>query len=268
MYPVIHITDQFQIPLYALCFFVGFLLAVIFAMKTAQKQGMDKFDLLYAALYAAIGIGVGAKVFFFLSRLPKILIHFDTYKEMIKVNPGAALNYAFGGLVFYGGLFGAVLGVYIYCKHFKVPIMPIISIFTPLIPFVHGFGRIGCFFAGCCYGIPYSGPFAIQFPYNVQSPQLSLVPRFPVQLLEALLNFIFAAILFYLRKKKSFSAPKLLGSYFLYYAIARFFLEYVRGDLERGKYRYFSTSQLISVLLLPIAIYLNFYGKNKKRKSE
>ena len=76
------------------------------------------------------------------------------------------MNYLFGGLVFYGGLIGAFLGIFCYCKQYHLSYVPYMDVFAPLIPFVHGIGRIGCFCSGCCYGIEYYGPFAIQFPYN------------------------------------------------------------------------------------------------------
>lgn len=54
--------------------------------------------------------------------------------------------------------------------------------FIFLIPFIHAFGRIGCFFAGCCFGIPYNGIGAVVFPENSYAlPDVSL---FPVQLVE------------------------------------------------------------------------------------
>ena len=125
------------------------------------------------------------------------------------------MNYLFGGLVFYGGLIGAFLGIFCYCKQYHLSYVPYMDVFAPLIPFVHGIGRIGCFCSGCCYGIEYHGPFAIQFPYNEAVPQLSQVPRFPVQLLEALMNFLLCGILFCLMKKKNLRNGRLMGIYLI-----------------------------------------------------
>lgn len=166
------------------------------------------------------------------------------------------MNYLFGGLVFYGGLIGAFLGIFCYCKQYHLSYVSYMDVFAPLIPFVHGIGRIGCFCSGCCYGIEYHGPFAIQFPYNEAVPQLSQVPRFPVQLLEALMNFLLCGILFCLMKKKNLRNGRLMGIYLIYYSIARFLLEMLRGDKIRGSISIFSTSQLISLILLPVGIVL------------
>ena len=87
-------------------------------------------------------------------------------------------------------------------------------------------------------------------------PELSEVSRFPVQLLEAGMNFIVSAVLFILMKKKKTKTGQLLGIYLIYYTIARFGLEFLRGDLIRGQIFGISTSQIISFILLPVGIIL------------
>lgn len=256
MFPSIYINDVFSIPLYTPVFLVGFFIAVLIARRLGPSYGILKEDVVYASLYGAIGLLIGAKLFFFLTKLPTIITHFSVYIELMKLSPLDALGYAFGGLVFYGGLFGSILGTYCYCRQFKVDFMPYLNVFAPLLPFIHGFGRIGCFLAGCCYGIEYHGFCKIQFPYNELVSELSEVPRFPVQLLEASLNFLVCLILLYLLKKKNMKQGQLMGIYLLYYAVARYLLEFLRGDQIRGTVGIFSTSQFISILLLPIAVLL------------
>ena len=137
------------------------------------------------------------------------------------------------------------------------------DLYTPFLPFAHAFGRIGCFCAGCCYGIEYHGFLSVHFPYNEISPELSTVPRLPVQLIEAGLNFIcFGALLHImlknLKKKKEerkLKQGQLLGFYLIYYLIARTILEFFRGDSVRGSVGFLSTSQIISILMIPVAVY-------------
>ena len=258
MYPQIRLFGVVTIPTYMLSFIAGLALSVLFAMRLAKKDGKDRYDVLYAAIYMVIGIGIGAKLFFFLSRVPNIIRNFDIYKALWKLNKLEALNYLFGGLVFYGGLIGALLGIIIYCRQYKVELEPLIRIIAPFIPFAHAFGRIGCFLGGCCYGIAYDGPLACHFDYNPLSPHLNEAPRFPVQLLEALLNFICSGVLYILYKKTRLSGRKLVAIYLIYYTIARFFLEYLRGDIERGHVGLLSTSQIISIVLLPVALIMLF----------
>ena len=267
MFPFIIITDQIKIPLYGLLFLIGFFVAVFIGRKIAPYFHGTKEDTTYAAAYAAIGILVGAKLVYFFTKLPTIINRFDAFTRLFRESPLRALEYAFGGFVFYGGLIGAVLAVWIYCRQYKEPFIPLLDIFAPLIPLVHGFGRIGCFCSGCCYGIEYHGFGAVQFPRNEIIPELSQVPRVPVQLIEAGLNFIVFAVLLYIGLKGFCKAGQMMGIYLLYYTIARFFLEMLRGDGVRGKVGFFSTSQMISLLLIPIAVYL-LTGRLGKKLTE
>ena len=203
MFPFLVITEKIKIPLYGAIFMIGFFLAVLLARKLAPRFQGTKEDTTYAAAYGAIGILIGAKLLYFITKLPNIIIKRDSFFLLFREAPLQALEYAFGGFVFYGGLLGAILGVWIYCRQYKVPFQPLLDIFAPFIPLAHGFGRIGCFFAGCCYGKEYHGIFCVRFPYNEQIPELSEVPRVPVQLIEAGLNFVVFGILFYMAKKKT-----------------------------------------------------------------
>lgn len=271
MFPNIVLFGKFTIPLYGPVFLIGFGIAYLIALKIAPKYQVSREDLSFCTIYAAIGLIIGAKILFFISKLPNIIIHFDVYLKYMSMDWMAALNYAFGGLVFYGGLIGAVLGGYRYCYHFKLPFAPYIDIYAPLIPFIHGFGRIGCFLAGCCYGIEYHGFGSVTYPVNEYIPELSAVPRFPVQLLEAGMNFIFSGILFMLIKRKKYKSGQAMGIYLLYYTIARFLLEWLRGDTLRGVWGFFSTSQIVSFLLLPLGIVLirgNWLPKQDAKRLE
>lgn len=256
MFPVINVFGLFPIPMYGTVFGIGFAIAVLIARKIGPSYGVRRDDITFASLYGILGLLVGAKVLFFLTKLPAIIVHFNTYLRVLKESPIDAISFAFGGMVFYGGLFGAILGVYCYCRQYKVPFVPYLDIYAPLLPFIHGFGRIACFLAGCCYGIEYHGFGSVQFPYNELVPELSEVPRVPVQLMEAVLNFIMCGVLFFLMKKKKMHNGQLLGIYFVYYAIARYLLEMLRGDIIRGGIGRFSTSQIISILLLPAGFIL------------
>ena len=267
MYPGIDILGVATMSTYGLAFMIGFGLAIILGMKIGKRYGLDARDILFAACYGGIFLFIGAKLMFFISKLPAILPKLDVTLELLKEDPIYVLNYLFGGLVFYGGLIGFVFGIWFYCRQFKLSPYPYMEVIPPVIPFVHAFGRIGCFLGGCCYGIEYHGPFAVQFPYNELIPELDDVPRFPVQLLEALLNFIVAGILLYLPKKVKLKTGQLLGIYILYYTVARFFLEMLRGDKIRGNVGGISTSQIVSMILLPIGIIL-VNGKWLQRRFE
>ncbi len=261
MFPFITITEEFKIPTYAMAFFVGLCIAVLIASRRVKPgSAIKSCDILYSTIYGVLGIGAGAKLFFFLSKVPALVTKFHTFIALLKESPMDAGNFLFGGLVFYGGLLGGIFGIYVYCRLYKMPFAELIDDLTPYFPFIHAFGRIGCFCAGCCYGIEYYGPFSVQYPFNELMPELSTVPRFPVQLLEALINLLVFALLIYLSSRKKMVNGRLLGIYGACYAVERFFLEYLRGDSLRGHIGGLSFSQTISIILLPLCLLLAIKG--------
>lgn len=260
MYPTVSFGGVFEIPLYGIIFLMGVVFAVLMGRRLAPEVAVSKEDVLYGTVYILIGILIGAKLVYLITKLPSLFSVMPAVRASFGKNGQATLiyllNYLFGGYVYYGGLIGAVIGVYLYCRQYNVKFVSFMDIFAPLIPFVHGMGRIGCFLAGCCYGIEYHGFGSVQFPENKLIPALDDVPRVPVQLLEAGLNFIFFGIMIYLFRKKEIRGGRLLGIYLLYYSVARFVLELLRGDKIRGSVGIFSTSQLISAILVPVGIFL------------
>ncbi len=260
MFPEISI-GALTLPTYGLVSVVGFALAILVACYLSPKCGLPKIDILFASFYGIIGLVLGAKLLYFITYLPKI-IHYWSY---FKTNPFAILLMGFSGFVFYGGLLGLLFGIWVYCKQFHINMRPMLNILAPSIPLMHAFGRIGCFLGGCCYGIEYHGPFAVQFPTDSDVKGLGDVTRFPTQLVESGFNFIlFGLLLLYVKKGRP-KQGQALGVYFIAYSIERFFLEFLRGDSIRGHFLFLSTSQWVSLILLPVGLYL-FFRKEKTAK--
>lgn len=257
MYPIIHL-GPIQLPSYGTVIFLGLIVGVIIAMFTAKKYNISKTDIVLSTILASIGMIIGAKLIYILTVIPEVISSFSYVKNHVF----ETLMYMFGGYVFYGGLIGALFGYWFYCKYFQINFSKIVNIISPVIPLVHSFGRIGCFLGGCCYGIEYHGKFAVHFPENDFVTDLNNVPRFPVQLLESGINFIlFAVLMFYSRKPRKEGC--VLGIYLICYAVIRFSLEFLRGDVERGIFLGVSTSQWISLMLIPIGIYLILRKKER-----
>jgi phosphatidylglycerol:prolipoprotein diacylglycerol transferase len=252
MLPYIYIFG-FPVPMYGLMAIIGFVVSLVVALKRAGVYGLTKQDMGFSSAYMVIGIIIGSKLMYFITNIPKLINNWDLFLE----RPWEVIMIVFSGFVFYGGLIGGALGVIIYAKQFKLQVMPFADAIAPVIPLFHAFGRIGCFFGGCCYGIEYHGIFAIDFPYNELTPELSEVTRFPVQFMESLLNIIlFIFLLIYSKKKRK--SGQTLGIYLLCYAVIRTVTEMFRGDLVRGVYAGISTSQIISIILLPLGLWLIF----------
>lgn len=263
MLPYIYIFG-YPLPMYGLLAIIGFVLAVLVAMSLAKRYGLPPSDVGFASFYCAIGIVVGAKLMYFITMLPKFIKHFDVFLK----NPWAVLIYVFAGFVFYGGLIGGAIGVIIYCKQFCIPLKPFMNVAAPAIPLMHGIGRIGCLCAGCCYGMKYDGPFAITYPCNEMTMGMCGVSRFPTQLVETVVNLILAVCLYFFVRKGVKKDGQPIGIYLVVYSIMRFLLEFARGDEIRGGILSLSTSQWISLILLPLGIYLIFRKDRVDRKVE
>ena len=262
MNPIFNI-GPIMLPAYGSLIFLGLFLGTVIAILTAKKYNIEKIDVLLSTILAGIGIIIGAKLLFMITVIPDIISNFDYCRNHIF----ETLMYLFGGYVFYGGLIGAILAYLFYCKWFKIDFGSLINIISPVIPLVHAFGRVGCFLGGCCYGIEYHGIFAVQFPENEFVEGLNACERFPVQLLEAGINLLlFCFLFFYARKVRK--AGSILGIYLICYAVIRFSVEFLRGDVERGILFGVSTSQWISLLLIPIGLYLIFRKIKPQEKYE
>ena len=147
-----------------------------------------------------------------------------------------------GGIVFYGGLLGGILGAWLGCRIVGLRFLPVLDLCAPPLALGHAFGRVGCLFAGCCYGMPCDLPFCFPLsPYIAGGARL-----LPVQLIESVCDLILcAALLLYLRKERP--VPRAAGVFLMSYATYRFILEFFRGDEIRGHILGLTTSQFWSL---------------------
>jgi phosphatidylglycerol---prolipoprotein diacylglyceryl transferase len=131
---------------------------------------------------------------------------------------------------------------------------------------VHGFGRVGCFMAGCCYGLPTDGFLSVVFSNPVCQAEPLNTPLYPTQLFEATFIFSILILLLILQKQKNFDGQLFL-IYLMVYAVGRGILEMFRGDIERGFLieNILSNSQFISILVISLALY--FYLRLSKKKN-
>lgn len=234
-----------ELPLYGLCLYAGIGIAVFMALLLVRKSVLPFWDFVGAGCYAMIGAMIGSKLLFLIVSIREIItLHLPLY-AIIK-----------GGFVFYGGLIGGAFGFYIYAKQYKMQLLEFTDISASCLPLGHAFGRIGCFFGGCCYGKKYVGSLSVIYhsAANLNTPLET--PLFPVQLFAAGALFLLGVILckVYLNKweKRGYTT----SFYLILYSIGRFMVEFFRGDRERGIYLGFSTAQWISLLLFVAGVVL------------
>ncbi|HHU49004.1 MAG: prolipoprotein diacylglyceryl transferase [Caldicoprobacterales bacterium] len=248
MLPEIYVLGQ-RVVLYGLMIVLGITAGILTALVLNKEKLIKNEDIIFAYLYGAIGAVAGGKILYLLIEIPRIITNFKLFLD----NPEYFQLLLSGGFVFYGSLVGGLLMVYLYCRKYNVSIPALSMVIIPTIPLIHSFGRIGCFFAGCCYGIGYDGIASITFKNSPVAP--NGVPLFPVQLLESITNLmIFIILIFYRRRARSYK--NLIVLYLILYSLARFVLEFFRGDIVRGFIFGLSTSQWISLLIIvAISVY-------------
>ncbi len=260
MVPIFNIFGK-EISVYMLMALIGALAVIFVAYKLAESYGADDLIMLNATLFAGIGVILGGHLLFGITNIK----HFGAVFSKVDGVESflSAVKSLFGGSVFYGGLLGAMLAVVIYLKLKKVRVLTYTDVLAPCIPMFHFFGRLGCFLSGCCFGVECSVGFVYE---NAAVPMANGVRRFPVQLVEAVLNLALCVVLFYLLKKRRCKG-RLINIYLAVYPVYRFILEYFRGDDYRGFLFGLSTSQLISLLLLVAngAFMLYSYMKGRKK---
>ena len=241
---------RYTIPSYWLMCICGLLASCVLLYARRRRFGIASDDTLHIVLLGAIGAIIGAKALYFLVIAPKL----------IRLVPQIDWSYQTlemllsGGYVFYGGLFGGLLAAVSYCRRYRISLRAAADFYAPALPLFHVFGRIGCFLAGCCWGI--EAPWGVVYTHSLAAP--NGVTLFPVQLTEAVCNLAICMVLL-LRERRLSGRQPTGGALLLYaalYACVRFLLEFWRGDAVRGHFLFFSTSQWISVLILfAIGIY-------------
>jgi phosphatidylglycerol:prolipoprotein diacylglycerol transferase len=198
---------------------MAFLSAIALALREARRVGEDPNKILDLCFYALVAAIVGSRILY-------VLVNWSVFRH----DPLEILRIWHGGLVFYGGFVGAVVTAVWYITRHGLPFLKTLDIMGPSIAFGQFVGRIGCFFAGCCYGK------ACDLPYSS---------------LNGLLIFL---MLVGLKRIKRFEG-QIFWTYVLLYGVTRFALEYFRED-ERGMFMQgmFSTSQLFGLIMVVIAI--------------
>ena len=238
----------------------GMLTAGFVLCYRIKKAGYDYNDTILYILCLGGGMVVGGSILNAIVNI-RLLFYINSSSEIFKV-----ILTMFSGIVFYGGLFGAIAAGLIYIKFAKLPKTLYLDNSALFAPLFHGFARIGCFFGGCCYGIESKFGFSAAHVEN-KLTTIGDATRFPVQLLEAGCNFILAAVIFVLLQKGLLKG-KMLYFYLLCYSVIRFFDEFLRGDdYDRGFVGPFSTSQFISLFVFSFAVFMLFiYPRIKAKK--
>ncbi|MGA3236494.1 MAG: prolipoprotein diacylglyceryl transferase [Bryobacteraceae bacterium] len=255
MYPeVFHLSFLHT---YGVLVAAAFLTALWLAGKLAARAGLNVDAVTNLGIYCALAAIVGAKLMMF-------LVDFSYYKE----HPGEifSLSSLQAGGVFYGGLIGALAVSWWYMRKTGLPILKTADVFAPAIALGHGIGRLGCFSAGCCWGVECHLPWAVTFTNPAAHDLVGvplMVPLHPTQLYEALAEFLIFGVLYW-RFGKAHTTGAVISLYLMLYSTARFIVEFFRyheqGNLWGSP---LDASQWISIVLF--AVGASYYAVGRRR---
>ncbi|MFO7865332.1 MAG: prolipoprotein diacylglyceryl transferase [Candidatus Aminicenantes bacterium] len=221
MFPVLIEIGPFTVHTYGFMMALGVAAGLWFLYVQSKKHGLSPQRMIDLAFYTILVSLIGAKI-------ALLIGNFSYYTS----RPAELLSLARSGGVFQGGLAAGILFALWYLRKNKMPLWKTADLIVPALALGHGFGRIGCFSAGCCFGRACASPLGVTFK-SEYAHNLTGIPLgtqlHPVQLYEAGLNFLNFAILFILLKKKRFDGV-VFSFYIINYSIIRYFTEFFRGD--------------------------------------
>jgi len=248
MHPILFDIGGLKLPAYGAILVVAFLISLFLLKREARRLGLDPNRIADAAIVGLLAGLIGAKLTLILIDLPEYL-----------QDPSRLLDTLRSAGVIYGGQIAGALGVIWYIRRHKLSFWKTIDLMTPFLALGIGLGRISCLMAGCCYGIPYEGLFALHFPDHPMCEAPPGIGLFPVQLLSFLNGLALFGVLLYLLRRKSFEG-QITAWFVMLYGLTRGLLEFVRGDDIRGIWLggAVSTSQLIAAAALVFGIWLYF----------
>lgn len=251
MHPILYKIGNISLYTYGLFIALGFLTALWIARREAVRVGENPTHVLDLGFYMLIAAVVGARLFFL-----------AVNPQVISESLWAVFKIWQGGLVFYGGFIAALVTSLVYVRKIRVPFFRIADIFSPGLAAGHAVGRIGCFFAGCCYGKTCDLPWSVVF-----KDPLSMAPTgvhlHPTQLYSVAGNLLVFGALWFFRKRTRYTG-QLFWLYVLFYGLVRAFLELFRGDPRGFLFGDVSVSQGIGLVLAASAAVMLFRRRSQK----
>ncbi len=259
MFPTLIEIFGVQISTYGVLVAIGLLAAYFLSLRLSKAEGIPEDKVEWVFVYAAVFGIIGARVAF-------LIEHPETVKGFLDI-----LALWKGGVDFFGGLIGGVLGVLFAVKRYSLPLWKVADVAAPSLALAHAIGRLGCTAAGCCYGrqvpnventtvgihfmkdFPF---FYVVFPSGAVAPPGT--PLYPTQLMEAGGNFLIFLVLIFLFRKKKFDG-EVFGLYMLLYGAERFVLEFYRGVTPTIQGVGLTWNQIVALLMVILSVLLLFF---------
>jgi len=236
MHPILLKVNSLNVYSYGLMVALGFAVAVYLMCRNAAKFSLNKDSIIDLSILVLVTGVAGARLLY-------VLLNMKYYIA----NPLEIPQLSKGGLVWYGGFLAAIFAMMIYVRRKGLGFLTVADFFVPYLALAQGFGRIGCFLNGCCYGIeaPPGYPLGVIFPQDI-------CPRHPTQIYAALALILIYITLRFWQEKPHFTGEIFLA-YCMLYSGKRFLIEFARGDNPRVILG-LTLSQVLSIAIFLISL--------------
>lgn len=255
MYPKLISIGDFFLPTYGVLVALGFLAGLWMTLRLARAKGLPAEEIGNLAVYCALAGLAGSKILMVLMNLKEYLAEPSRlFSKDTLLSAG----------VYYGGFLAALGFGYLYIRKKHLPILGTMDVMSPGVALGHAIGRLGCFAAGCCWGVACDRPWAVTFRNEDASALVGVplgIPLHPTQIYESLLTFL---VFFFLirRATRPYKPGSQLGLYLVLYSAARFGVEFYRFHEQAPLLLGLSITQCIAIVLLAVGFWL------LQRKSE
>jgi phosphatidylglycerol:prolipoprotein diacylglycerol transferase len=260
MFPQLISIGSFELPTYGVLVVTGLVAGLFVASRLGARDGLNRDEIYNLGIYLALAGILGSKLALILQERSYYFRNPDQLFSMSTLQSGG---------VFYGGLILSIVVGLWYTKHNQMPFLKTADVFAPSIAIGHAIGRLGCFSAGCCWGLPTSLPWGVTFtdPHSHATVGVPLgVPLHPTQLYESGAELAIFLLLYTQFRKKQFDG-QLLGWYLVLYASARFLVEFLRHhDPEAMVLGAISDAQVVSLVLIGIGGWLLWLRPHRREQ--
>jgi phosphatidylglycerol---prolipoprotein diacylglyceryl transferase len=218
VYPDLFGIGPFQLRSYGLFMALGFAAGTIWLVRRGRNRGLPTdrvLDLVAAMIVAGL---LGAR-----------LLYAVVYPQTFEGSPWRIFwpvlpdgTVGLSGLIYYGGILGAIPVVVLLARQWRLPLRRLLDAGAPALALGTAIGRLGCFFNGCCFGLPASVPPGVIFP--VTSPaglHAPGVPLHPVQLYMSASALVIALLLVMFERSRGMFDGALFGLYLVMTGLAR-----------------------------------------------
>jgi phosphatidylglycerol:prolipoprotein diacylglycerol transferase len=246
MHPILFDFGGLTIYAYGVLLAAAYLLGLQFAIVRARSRGLNPQRVMDLGIWIIVSALIGATSLLF-------IVDFQRFTS----SPAALLGLVRSAGVFYGGLIAALAVAFAYLRIHGLPLWTMTDVFAPGIALGHIVGRLGCLMAGCCFGRPTTLPWGLTFHDPAAAANVGIplgIPLHPTQLYEAGAEALILTMLLGSERRGRAFPGRTFWSYMLLYGVSRFFIEFYRGDSRGVVFDTLSTSQFVSIILVPLAI--------------